>query len=314
MKTFNTVLFALTLVVSSAMAQLSIPTYEPSQCLTTAKSAITGATDGQVVGVVAVGIEVPLGGSSLSLAMSSKDGKAAAWVYIVRSASKDTTALVPLVRVLFSCTPPPIPGGTEIGGADIIDGIGTLPLPDKFTQGAALITALKKDAKFTAFNTAFPDSSASLAVLTSAADAVPGLFEIGKFYWILNWSNGGPPDPNSGGFGGLLCVHDIASGRTVCLDSTDFTSVKEYSRDERYAVAPNPSHDVTVLTLPAGLVGQAVDLDLVSVTGQVTPLARRRYVESNAMVMELGAFVPGMYSLIIRSADHSAVVPVSIVR
>ncbi|MFM8771083.1 MAG: hypothetical protein ACKOE4_03525 [Candidatus Kapaibacterium sp.] len=303
------------LLSASASAQFSVPTYEPSQCLSTAKASITGATDAQVIGIVAVGLDIPLGTTSLSLSMSSKDGKSAAWVYIVRSASKDTTAIVPLIRVLFSCSPPPLPAGTEIPADGLTDGIGTLPLPDKFTQGAALITALKKSPKFAAFSTAYPDSSATLAVLTSAVESVPGLFEAGKFYWILNWSATGQTDPGQGGaFSGLLCVNNIATGETTCLDSADFTSVSDYTRDERFALAPNPAGDVAVLTLPQSLVGSVVDLEIVSVTGATTPLAHRRFVESAAMVIDVANLVTGMYSLVIRSSTQNFIVPLSVHR
>lgn len=302
------------LLSASASAQFTVPTYEPSQCLSTAKASITGATDAQVIGIVAVGLDIPLGTTSLSLSMSSKDGKSAAWVYVVRSAAKDTTALVPLIRVLFSCSPPPLPAGTEIPADGLTDGIGTLPLPEKFTQGAALITALKTSPKFAAFSTAYPDSSASLAVLTSAVESVPGLFDIGKFYWILNWSSTGQPDPGQGAFSGLLCVNNIATGETVCLDSADFTSVADYTRDERFALAPNPAGDVAVLTLPQSLVGSVVDLEIVSVTGATTPLAHHRFVESPAMVIDVANLVTGMYSLVIRSSTQNFIVPLSVHR
>lgn len=302
------------LLTTTASAQFSIPTYEPSQCLSTAKSSLTGVTDAEVIGVVAIGLDVPLGATSLSLAMSSKDGKSAAWVYVVRSASKDTTALVPLIRVLFSCSAPPLPAGTELPTEGVTEGLGTIPLPEKFTQGAALITALKKSPKFTAFSTAYPDSSATLAVLTSAVESVPGLFDIGKFYWILNWSSTGQPDPGQGAFSGLLCVNNIATGETTCLDSADFTSVSEYTRDERFALAPNPAGDVAVLTLPQSLVGSVVDLEIVSVTGATTPLAHRRFVESPAMVIDVANLVTGMYSLVIRSSTQNFIVPLSVHR
>jgi len=314
MKNFLRLLSAIVLTSSFASAQLSLPTFEPGQCFSTAKNAIAGATDGVVIGVVAIGLEIPLGATSISLAMSSKDGKSAAWVYIVRSPSKDTTAIVPLVRILFSCSPPPLPAGTELPADGITDGLGTVPLPDKFTQGAALITALKKSPKFMAFSTAYPDSSASLAVLTSAVESIPGLFEAGKFYWILNWSTTGEPNQGPGAFSGLLCVNNIATGETTCLDSADFTSVTEYSRDERFAIAPNPAMETAVLTLPQGMVGSVVDMEIVSVTGASLPVARRRYVESSAMVVDVSNLSPGMYSLVIRSASQNYVVPLAVNR
>lgn len=314
MKNFLRLLSAIVLTSSFASAQLSLPTFEPGQCFSTAKNAIAGATDGVVIGVVAIGLEIPLGATSISLAMSSKDGKSAAWVYIVRSASKDTTAIVPLVRILFSCSPPPLPAGTELPADGITDGLGTVPLPDKFTQGAALITALKKSPKFMAFSTAYPDSSASLAVLTSAVESIPGLFEAGKFYWILNWSTTGEPNQGPGAFSGLLCVNNIATGETTCLDSADFTSVTEYSRDQRFAIAPNPAMETAVLTLPQGMVGSVVDMEIVSVTGASLPVARRRYVESSAMVVDVSNLSPGMYSLVIRSASQNYVVPLAVNR
>lgn len=316
MRFLCSILFLLGLTVGSLRAQFSPPSYDPSQCLSAAKASITGATDAEVLGVVAVGLELPLGGTSIELAMSSKDGRAPMWLYIVRSASKDTTVFAPFIRLFFSCSAPPLPGGVDLASPDLIEGIGRLPLPNKFTEGPALVTALKTNPKFDAFSKAYPDSNATFAVLTAAAEAVPGLFVADKFYWIVNWSplgldaGGGPPEPGTG----LLCINDIATGQTICLDSTDFTSVRSYEQDARFSVAPNPTGDVSVLTMPTSLVGTMVDIDIVSTTGAVTPLARRRFVEAPALVLELGSMPQGMYSLVVRSADRNFLLPISILR
>ena len=315
MRVISSITALILLITGTAHAQLSPPAFDPSQCLTAAKAAIPGATDTEVLGVVAVGLEVPLGGTSLQLAMSSKDGRAPMWLYIVRSQSKDTTAFAPFIRLFFTCSAPPL-GDVDLGSPDLIEGIGRIPLPAKFTEGPALVTALKKSPKFEAFSKAYPDSNATFAVLTSAAESVPGLFETDKFYWIINWSpqglegGGGTPEPGTG----LLCINDIASGQTICLDSSDFVSVRSFDHDERYSVAPNPTGDVSVLTMPMALVGSMIDVDLVSVTGAVTPLARRRFVDAPALVMELGSIPQGMYSLVVRSADRNVLIPLSIVR
>ncbi|MBU3699018.1 MAG: hypothetical protein FGM33_03275 [Candidatus Kapabacteria bacterium] len=308
------ILVMLVLAVGSVYAQFSPPAYDPSQCLTAAKASIAGATDAEVLGVVAVGLELPLGGTSIELAMSSKDGRAPMWLYIVRSKSKDTTVFAPFIRLFFTCSAPPIPADVNLADPSLFEGIGQIPLPGKFTEGPALVTALKSNSKFSAFNTAFPDSNATFSVLTSAVESVPGLFEMGKFYWIINWSSsglaGGVGEPGSG----LLCINDLASGQTICLDSSDFTSVRSYEQDVRFSVAPNPTSDVSVLTMPTSFLGTQVDIDIVSTTGAVMPLARRRFVEAPALVLELGTMPQGMYSLVVRSADRNFLLPLSIVR
>lgn len=316
MRLLSALALTATLCASSALAQFSPPAFDPSQCMNAAKNSIAGATDAEVLGVVAVGLELPLGATSIELAMSSKDGRSSLWLYIVRSASRDTTAFAPFIRLFGTCSAPPLPADIDLGNADIAEGIGRIPLPSKFTEGPALITALKKNPKFAAFSSAYPDSNATFAVMTAAAEAVPGLFVADKFYWIINWSplglegGGGPPEPGQG----LLCINDIATGETICLDSSDFTSVRSFERDERYSIAPNPTGDVAVLTMPTGLMGTTIDVDLVSPTGSVTPLARRRFVDAPAMVMELGSVPQGMYSLVVRSAGQNVLIPLSIVR
>jgi len=311
-----TLVLLATLCTGAAFAQFSPPAFDPSQCMSAAKNAIAGATDTEILGVVAVGLELPLGATSIELAMSSKDGRASMWLYIIRSASKDTTAFAPFIRLFGTCSAPPLPADIDFGDADIASGIGRIPLPSKFTEGPALITALKTNSKFSAFSKAYPDSNATFAVMTAAAEAVPGLFVADKFYWIINWSpvglegGGGSPEPGQG----LLCINDIATGETICLDSSDFTSVRSFERDERYSIAPNPTNDVAVLTLPTGLLGTIIDVDLVSTTGSVMPLARRRFVDAPAMVMELASVPQGMYSLVVRSSSRNVLIPLSVVR
>jgi hypothetical protein len=62
------------------------------------------------------------------------------------------------------------------------------------------------------------------------------------------------------------------------------------------------------------MVGSVVDMEIVSTTGAALPVARRRYVESSAMVVDVSNLSSGVYTLVIRSASQNYVVPLAVSR
>jgi hypothetical protein len=55
-------------------------------------------------------------------------------------------------------------------------------------------------------------------------------------------------------------------------------------------------------------------MEIVSTTGAALPVARRRYVESSAMVVDVSNLSSGVYTLVIRSASQNYVVPLAVSR
>lgn len=313
---FLWVLAAALLGAATASAQFSFPTYAPKDCYSAAQRSITGATDAKVVGIVAVGVDVPLGATPINIGMSAKDGKATMWVYLVRSAEKDTVAFVPLIRLLGSCNPPPIPIPAD--AFDAADAPQTA-LPADFTQGASLITALGKDAKFARFRTAYPDSNASLAILSVSEGGAGGLnIGDGNVFWLLTWSsfvdsveidtNGNGPDP------GLTCIHNVTTGETFCFDSSDVTSIADEALSQGFAVAPNPASDMGALSVPGSWIGTHATITAVDMTGRVYPMGDHIRFDGPVLPLNVSSLPAGMYTLLLQREGASIAIPMSVVR
>ena len=306
---------------ASMSAQFQFPAYGPSECMGTAKRAITGATDAAVVAALTIGIDLPLGESSIGLGMSTKDGKSPLWIYIVRSEALDTVAFVPLIRVIACIAPPvdiPIPG--------IDPGLfGDVAIPNTYASGSTLITALRKNATFEAFRTQHPDSSATFAMISGSPIGAGTGTPISGAFWILTWGgllggggaggggNGGP----GGGFGGnagLTCLHSIETGETFCFDSTGVSSVADEALAGGFSIAPNPTHDMGALTVPVSWIGTVASVEAVDATGTITTIDPAARIDALTMPINLTSLPTGMYTLQLRSQRMTARIPVAIVR
>lgn len=305
------------LVLTTSMsAQFQFPAYGPSECMGTAKRAISGAADAAVVAALTIGIDLPLGENSISLGMSTKDGKSPLWVYIVRSEALDTVAFVPLIRVIACIAPPvdiPIPG--------IDPGLfGDVAIPNTYASGSTLITALRKNSTFEAFRTKYPDSSATFAMISGSPIGAGSGTPISGAFWILTWGgalggggNGGP----GGGFGGnvgLTCLHSIETGETFCFDSTLVNSVADEAAASGFSIAPNPTNDLGALTVPASWIGSTVSVEAVDATGTTTLIDPAARIDAITMPINLTSLPTGMYTLHLRSQRRTARIPVAIVR
>lgn len=309
-------LFAIVILgASSAFAQFSFPTYAPKDCYSAAQKSITGATDTKVVAALAVGVDIPLGATPINIGMSAKDGKATMWIYIVRSAEKDTVAFVPLIRLLGSCNPPPV--DVPADAFDPADA-PTTPIPADFTQGAALITALGKDAKFSRFRTAYPDSNASLAIL-STSEAGGGIdIPTGNVFWLMTWSSfgdsvvvdttGNTPDV------GLTCIHNVTTGETFCFDSSDVTSIADEALSQGFAVAPNPVNEMGALSVPTSWIGTFASITAIDMTGRIYSMGEHVRFDGPALPLNVASLPSGMYTLVLQRQGASIAIPMSVVR
>jgi hypothetical protein len=312
-------LMVVAIVSSSTIssAQFQFPAYGPSDCAPTAKRALPGASDASIVAVLTAGISLPVGQSSISLGMSSKDGRSPLWIYIVRSESLDTVAIVPLVRIL-ACIAPPV---------DIpLDGLdpslfGDAALPDKFTSGQALIDALSADATFKEFRDKHPDSTATFALVSGSPIGGTEGLPISGALWIATWGgalsdftggggggSGGPPG------GGLTCLHSIESGLTFCLDVPTVSVSGDEALDQGIRIAPNPANDLGVLSLPMSWVGAKVTVDAVAATGTVYSIDHNARIDAPTMALNLSMLPQGTYALRLRTPQATVHVPVVIVR
>jgi|GEM_PF-543712 len=313
---FSVLLLAAIFSTVSATAQFSFPTYAPKDCFSSARKSITGATDAKIVGILAVGVDVPLGTTPINIGMSAKDGKASMWIYLVRSVEKDTVAFVPLIRLLGSCNTPPIPIPAD--AFDPADAPQSA-VPADFTQGAGLITALGKDAKFARFKAAYPDSNASLAILSVSEGGTGGIgLGDGNVFWLLTWSafidsvqtdtNGNGPDP------GLTCIHNITTGETFCFDSSDVTGIADEALSQGFAVAPNPAADLAALTVPSSWNSSTISISAIDMTGHSYPMGDMIRLDGIALPLNLSGLPSGMYTLHLQRQGASIAIPMSVVR
>lgn len=306
-------LAALTTTVS---AQFSLPGYLPQQCAASASRSIEGATDGTIVGILAIGIPVPLGGTELNIGMSMDDGRSSAWIYLVKSDALDTVAATPLIRLLGSCTPPPIDGFDPGAFGDLGDA-PTTPLPTTFLQGSELVGAVKANADYRDWAVAHPDSAPSFVVLSVADDQIP-LFPAGTPFWLLNWipggfggGPGGPGGPGGSGGGVFVCVVNAQTGETICFGD-EVTSVQEQYSGGQLSVAPNPAHDVAVITVPESWLGRTVTMSATDVSGRSIPLLTGSTVRASSIVVPTTQLSAGVWCVRISDGSHWATVLLTI--
>ncbi|MBU3742096.1 MAG: hypothetical protein FGM24_07390 [Candidatus Kapabacteria bacterium] len=299
-----------------ASAQFQFPAYGPSECVATAKRALPGASDASIVAVLTAGISLPVGQSSISLGMSSKDGKSPLWIYVVRSASLDTVAFVPLVRIL-ACIAPPV--DIPIQGLDPSI-FGDVALPDKFTSGTALIDALGQDSAFSAFRSKHPDSTSTFAFISGSPIGDATGLPISGAVWVVTWGGSltdmGSGGPGSGGppGGGLTCLHSIESGLTFCIEAPVASVSGDEAADLGIRLAPNPAHDLGLLSLPASWVGTTLTVDAIDATGTVYAIDHNARIDAPTMAMNLSMLPQGTYALRLRTPQATVHVPVVIVR
>jgi hypothetical protein len=310
------ILLLLAALTTTVSAQLSLPGYLPQQCATSASRSIEGATDGTIVGILAVGIPLPLGGTELNIGMSMDDGRSSAWIYLVRSEALDTVAATPLIRLLGSCTPPPIDGFDPGAFGDLGD-VPTTPLPTTFIQGSELVGAVKANADYRDWAVAHPDSAPSFVVLSVADDQLP-IFPAGTPFWLLNWipggfggGPGGPGGPGGADGGVFVCVVNAQSGETLCFGE-EVTSVQERHTDVRLAVAPNPAYDIATITVPESWLGTTVSISATDVSGRTVPLLSNVTVRASSIMVPTSPLSTGVWSVRVSDGSHVATVLVTI--
>ena len=290
------ILIALFTAASHSMyGQLSLPSYQPSVCATSAKNAISGASDGQVVAVAAVGVEVDLQVATVFVGMNLTDGKSSLWLYLVHSASLDTAVWVPLIRPLGSCTPPPVE--LPLDNLDVMQ-IGTSPIPANAIEGAAVVNAVKMNSEYQAFNTAHPDSVQFLSVLAVSTEEVL-TFPIGTPFWILTWTNvQNPTTP-------FNCVVHAINGQTICFGG-DVSSVDDENGSTITQVWPNPASDVATIKVPSSAAGQPLSIEAYSPTGERIVLLSDVFAIGDFVQVSTHDLNNGVWYVRVLGADTSA--------
>lgn len=286
----------------SASAQLGFPGYLPKACEGAAKNAIPGATDGKIVGILAVGIEVPLGNQGIFLGMNLDNGTAPMWVYLVQSQQLDTIAGVPLIRILNSCSAPPIDAPTDLIP---VEDFGQLEIPSNYLQGTELTGKIKANGDYVKFEAANPDSQPTVTFITTSTEEFMD-FPIGTPFWSFVWL------PADGAGIPFTCLVHATNGTTMCFGE-DIMSVATDALEAGFSVAPNPSRESAVVNIPTSWIGSSVTVDAVSTTGEIVNLVNGGTVVSPQVFINTSSLASGMWSLRISNAHHIQTLPLSVI-
>ena len=301
----NRLFFAILLCVFASLpvrAQL-FSGYLPSNCVNRAAATLTGASDATVIGILSVGVSVPIGGNDLFLGMDLDDGTSPVWVYLVSSEELDTIAVTPLVRIFNQCVTPPVEGLDP--GFDDFDGLQQTALPETFLEGAELTGNVKANSDYQEWAVAHPDSSPSVIVLASTDEDFLG-FPAGTPFWALNWV------ANEPGTLPFLCVVHATTGQTICFGE-DVVSVDDQGERGTFALAPNPATQDVVVSLPQGWLGRNVSVDAVDLHGRTISLFAGT-VSMEQLFLSAAALAPGTWQIRVSDGHTISTMPLAIVR
>lgn len=301
--------------VSNVSAQFDLLSpFAPKDCLSAARTAAGGAAaNARLVSLISIGIPIAADSTApaIDLSMSTKDGKARLWVYAFIAGATDSVVTIPMVRLIIACQDARnlLGGGQE---PDIpVDGLGNIPLPTNYIEGAGLISRLNANANYQQFRAAHPDSTPSLAVLTTSPEEAFG-FPAQTPFWLINWA------PFDGGTGGdpnvipFVCLVHATTGETIC--GTDiFTAVEEVV-DGSVMVAPNPSVDHTTIMLPTSWIGSVVTIDAMTPSGEILTLGSAIPVASPLVTISTSSLATGSYMLRVHSPLANVVLPLRVVK
>lgn len=293
---------SLALLSVSATAQFGFPGYLPKACENAAKSAIQGATDGKIVGILAVGLEVPLGDQGIFLGMNLDNGTAPMWVYLVQSQQLDTIAGVPLIRLLGSCSPPPIEAPTDMIP---VDEFGQIELPTNYIQGTELTGKIKANGDYVKFEAAHPDSQPTITFISTSTEEFMD-FPAGTPFWSFVWL------PTDGAGIPFTCLVHATNGTTICLGE-DIMSVASDALEAGFSVAPNPSREQAIVNIPTSWIGTSVKIEAVSTTGEMVTLVSGGTVVAPQVFINTSTLASGMWSLRISNQQHIQTLPLSII-
>lgn len=299
----RTILLCLVLSSTIAGAQISFPGYLPQQCQSAAKGAIADAPDGIVVAITAIGVAIPLGSSSIYLGMDFTTGTSPMWIYSVYSKQKDTAVIAPLMRIIGSCSPPPI----EIPDGELeLDEVPTVDLPAKYLQGSELLNRLKTDAAYNLFRATYPDSMPMFVSLTTAQESL-GPVVAGEPAWVMIWV---PSNEQAFPF---TCVVNANTGETLCLGSNTLSVHNSSNHQDGMLITPNPASDYVYVTLPHEMMGSDVRVEAVDVAGHIVPLYNSR-LASQPLHIRTSDLSQGVWTFLVHNNKRYVATPVVIHR
>jgi len=285
----------LTSAAGTAFSQLNLPGYLPSVCASAAKNAVAGATDGQIVAIAAVGIDVDLGITQMFIGMNLTDGKSPMWMYLIYSATLDTAIWVPLIRPLGSCTSPPVDVPTD--GVDISQ-IGTTPIPANSVEGVNVVNAVKANSEYQKFNAKHPDSLQFISLLAVSTEEFLS-FPAGTPYWLLGWMDYANPTGTP-----FFCAVHAENGQTVCFGG-DVNSVGESNSPTFTPAWPNPAVDVATITVPPTALGKPLTIQAISPTGESLELLNGVYPLGEFLLVPTHELSNGVWYVRVLGADQS---------
>lgn len=255
-----TILIMLPGLATAQIENLLAP-FSPKDCESSARTRANNAGgNAKLIGLINIGLSVPLNDVMIDIGLNSSDGKAKGWYYIFTASPMDTVVFVPMIRLASICQDPTFLGlpPADFDSADF----SKSPIPSGYVEGKGLSDALKKSAQFVGFRTMHPDSQPSLSILTSTPEEILG-FPINTPFWLLNWGPLGQ-DPGSNEF--FQCIVHAVTGQAFCGDEL-ITGVSEIA-DANVFVAPNPVRDHANFGVPVSWIGQVVQIEMVDMSGR----------------------------------------------
>ncbi len=300
--------FASTLVaflVLPLVALAQAPPFLPRQCEADAvRAARQGMPDAQVIAISTIALSLPVGPISLSIGFSTTDGRSGLWAYSLYSPSQDTSTIVPMTRLL-SCSDVTslVPGGLD-GGEFELESV--VPIPANYLQGQALITALETNSTYRAYRQTFPDSIPRIVSLSTSPDEF-GPYPAGTPFWALFFVGETTPE-------NMTCFVHATDGVVECLAAPDnVNDDKIHSAAPRVTVAPNPTSDAAMISIPDACLGQRVDVVVIDATG--------RHVSSFSTIASVPALLlptqqlaSGAYTVSLSSRNGMARTILSVIR
>lgn len=294
----STLLLAIVVMSTAAVAQTTLPEWVPGDCraaaLTSAKSK---AADAVLVAVITANVTLPVLGTEVQVSFNLQNGKSEAWIYVYRSAIGDSSILIPVIQIPFlrTCSPLDLPlPSVPIGE------LGSTPVVASPLEGSALITALQTDERYKTYRSSFPDSLPSIVTLATAVADVPG-FPAGTPYWVVFFT-GGTAATN------MTCFVHATTGLANCL-GVDVNSVADNAASLGISVAPNPVRDVAYVTLPEAWTHQRVDIEIVDMLGN-TRKTLSTVASIPGLILPIDDLPLGAYTLRLTGNGVSVSVPI----
>lgn len=293
----------LALCMSTASAQLQPPAFLPRDCQSAAVSQVASTLpNASVVAIATVAVQIPFGGTSLSIGIDLTNGRSEMWAYSLYSPQLDSSVLIPMVR-LFTCSDLRTLFPGELPAPDELD--ATTPLPATYLQGTDLISALNGNSTYAQYRASFPDSIPAAVVLANTPEEV-GTYPAGTPFWILLFAGETAAE-------NMTCLVHATDGFVECIRIPVSTVNEITGTSLQVTVAPNPASDVALVSIPTEWSGRRVDLVVVDAAGREVS-SYSVVASAPQLLLPVQKLVSGSYSIRVQSRNEVLRAPFHVVR